>query len=233
MLDTRLHRPVLNPSPQSPWASQDAIVDATGAPLRSISDIEVKTNEQLPRLPGQLFAKWGSPHNATDLAALNLEFARNVIVFSNHCADRHGIPEVAADFEAIATFFALKKHMPSSKVLIELRSASHVRFLAQDSTSCMASFKQQQAEQFGAESIPQLNLADGNVYVRGSLDALLAQSFFNPHAQSLMKALVLGTFHPRKKVAALADLELADGSLLCHFSNPLFLVMHLSDSNDQ
>ncbi len=217
MLDTRLHRPILNPPPQSPWVSQDTMADGfeSAVPLFSISDSELKTNEapdSSRRTPGRLFAKWGSPHNSTDLASLNLAQAKNVIVFSNHTADRYDIPEIAADFEAIATFFALKKHIQSSKVLIELRSASHVRFLAQDSSSNVSSFKQQQAEQFGAEGIPQLNLADGNVYVRGSLDALLAQSYFNPHAQSLMKALVLGTFHPRKNIVA-ADIEQPDGSI--------------------
>jgi hypothetical protein len=104
-----------------------------------------------------------------------------------------------ADFEAIGVSLAIRRHLTkvgclnrdlASKLLIELRVGSHVRFLAQDQSAVSKA----KVSQNIFERIPQMNLADGNVYVRGMLDLVLPQSFFNPHIFSLLQALILGTF---------------------------------------
>ncbi len=91
--------------------------------------------------------------------------------------DKYGNDQVLTDYEAISIVYSLEKYANHHKFsfenlncLIELRYSSNMRFLKEDPAPLAlhsASHRERRT--------PQINLADGKVYVRGMLDALLVR----------------------------------------------------------
>ena len=146
-----------------------------------------------------VYFKHGSPHDTNILAEVALQRAHKVVVFGDAEKDKYGMDMLVTDYDSISIVFSLEKYaaglgIPFDQIncLVELRHMANLKFLKDVPVSELGSDAQLPDQARAA----QMTLSDGKVYVRGMLDALLPQAFYNPHVVAVTRSLICGAVHP-------------------------------------